>query len=204
MLLAAFSKFSHTQFEKLAKQSVSWSVRFLIYGTPSGTIESYYAKIAVDIWNDKITKMDGALSVMRPILPKDDDFRIAFVSATESKAKIARYYLQALQHEADGTIASDALTLEHVLDKKYDSTRHAVSAEEHKDYLQRIGNLTLIDEGTNGSMQGMVFSKKAPILAKATNPSLTQQVGKSSKWGTAEIEARQKKLADLAVKTWPI
>ena len=205
MLLSSFIKFQPGQFSKLVERCVAWSVRFIVCGTPSGTIEGYYARIAVDIWNDKITKADQALSVIRPILPKDDEFRSSFENATESKAKIARYYLQAMQKAKDGTWPGNELTLEHVLDKDFDAQLHTASQEEHKAYLHRIGNLALIEADPNGKMQDMPFSKKRPILANKRNVSrCTREVADFQKWDVSEIDARQKTLADLAVKTWLI
>jgi hypothetical protein len=204
MLLSAFVKFKHGQYTKLVERCVSWSVRFLISGTPSGTIEGYYARIAMDIWYDKITKADEVLTAIRSILPKDDEFQPSFASASESTARIARYYLQAMQKADDGTSSAPDLTLEHILDKEYDEHLHAVTAEEHKAYLHRIGNLALIAAEPNGSMQDLPFARKRPILANQDNHSLTRQVAAYRKWGVPEIEERQKRLAELAVKTWPI
>jgi hypothetical protein len=57
--------------------------------------------------------------------------------------------------------------------------------------------------GTNSKLSSKSFDAKKPIYAVA-DLKLTKSIAKYSKWGAAEIEARQKKLAEIAVKTWPI
>ena len=204
MLLAAFVKFKPGQFAKLLEKSVSWSVRFLVGSTPSGTIEGYYAKIAMEIWNGKIDKADEATTIIQPILPSDDEFRVAFENAAESKEKIARYYLRALQKTVDGTAPEKDLTLEHILPKKLDNHWTHIGPEEHPLYLHRIGNFALLKSDDNGRIQGKPYSFKKTVLDSSSSPSLTRAAGKFAKWGIQEIEARQKQLAEIAAKTWPV
>ena len=204
MLLSAFEKFSQGEFAKLAERCVSWSVRFLISGTSSGTIEGYYSKAAVKIWSEEIVDSDGVFEELKKILPRDDIFSPSFLDAEETNPRIARYYLASLQHADDGTWPDPALTLEHLLDKKYDASLHLISEQEHKENVFKMGNLALINEDDNGLMQNMDFTQKRTILAKNENPSLTQKVAKYEKWGESEIRDRQSKLTELAIKAWPL
>jgi hypothetical protein len=204
MLLSAFQKFEHGQFAKLVEMSVSWSVRFLVCGTPSGTVEGYYARIAQEIWTDKITKAEEAFLQIKSIIPKDDQFEPDFGKVVESKAKIARYYLRALQKTVDGSTPPLDLTLEHVLDKKFDTSLHSVSEDDHRDYVNRLGNLALLESEANGAIQGCAFDKKRSVLGDASTVSLTKEIALFTKWGLEEIEQRQKRLAKAALKTWPI
>lgn len=204
MLLSAFEKFTHGQFDKLLRRSVCWSVRFLISGTPSGTIEGYYAKIAHDIWTGKVANADTALSAIKQILPTDDQFKAAFANASESKERIARYYLHALQKTTDGTIPNHALTLEHILPLKLDGNWKNFTPEEHKAYVHKLGNLALLGFIDNGGVQGTGYATKKIVLADSKNASLTQAAGYYSGWTIENILERQKKLAVIALKTWPV
>ncbi len=118
-----------------------------------------------------------------------------------SKAKIARYYLRALQKTKDGSNAPLDLTLEHVLDKEYNSRIHSISEDDHAVYLNRLGNLALLESDPNGAIQDHSFLEKKPILADMANCSLTEDCD-STHWNAADIEKRQKSLADLAPRTW--
>lgn len=193
MLLAAFIKFAPGQFAKLLDKSLSWSVRFLVGTTPSGTIEGYYAKIAVAIWTGTTKKAT------------DDEFYAAFANASESKEKIARYYLNALQQEENGIIPPAELTLEHIMPKKLDGHWKHIKEDEQFLYLNRIGNLALVKSEDNGRMQGKPYSFKQTVLSASTNPSLTVDAAKyPAPWDFQTITTRQKRLAEVAVRAWPI
>jgi len=49
----------------------------------------------------------------------------------------------------------------------------------------------------------MTFDDKKPIYRKSSFI-FTQQIGELSIWDTKNIDARQKIMADLAVKTWSL
>jgi hypothetical protein len=49
-----------------------------------------------------------------------------------------------------------------------------------------------------------MFKDKKPLYAAEQGLELTKSLTKYTKWGKAEIDARQKELAALAVKAWPI
>ena len=47
------------------------------------------------------------------------------------------------------------------------------------------------------------FEDKKPHLAASTY-ALTAEIGEEDEWGVEQIEARQARLAELAVAAWPI
>ena len=204
MLLSAFSKFKPGQFAKLLERSVAWSVRFMVAGTPSGTIEGYYSKIAADIWSGKTQTAKAATDSIKQILPEDEEFKIAFANVSESKEKIARYYLRALQFTKDNSTLRGDLTLEHILPKKRDDNWKHFSEDEHRAYLHRLGNLALMDEENNGAIQGKGFDFKKPVFAADVDSSITRSAAKYDEWTMSEIAARQKELSEIAVKAWPL
>jgi len=63
--------------------------------------------------------------------------------------------------------------------------------------------MVLMQAKDNSIIGNVAFDQKEPILA-ASPYAFTSMVGKYSKWGTVEIEDRQRILAEWAVKTWPI
>lgn len=204
MLLSGFQKLQHGQFESLLEMSVAWSVRFLVCGTPSGTLEGYYSEIAVDIWNDKITTASQALARIEKIVPKDDEFRAKFSVETETTERIARYYLLALQNAKDGRWPDSRLTLEHIVDKKHDPLQHPLNQDDHKAYVARLGNYALLTSDDNGKIQNFTFARKREVYAKVDYASLTAELSKYPSFGTDEIDKRQKDLAELALKAWPV
>jgi hypothetical protein len=65
-----------------------------------------------------------------------------------------------------------------------------------------MGNLALLPAGVNSGVGNESFASKKAKLAASTLK-LTSMIGTQTKWTPAEIQKRQDKLADLAVKTWP-
>jgi hypothetical protein len=61
----------------------------------------------------------------------------------------------------------------------------------------------LLQADVNEKLDRYDFSTKRAAYAKSTFL-LTSQVGEQLTWGVLEIEARQRTLAKLAVKTWKI
>jgi hypothetical protein len=88
--------------------------------------------------------------------------------------------------------------------KKLDEHWAQITPEEHETHLNRMGNLVLLKSEDNGRIQGKAYSFKKTVFSITTNPTLTIEAGTSDKWGVQEIEHRQKRLAEIAVRTWPI
>jgi hypothetical protein len=202
-VLSAFLKLDHGEFATFIVRCVARSVRFLIGGTPSGTVEGYYSRMAMEIWNDNISSAEEATASIRQILPKDEEFRVRFANSKEAKQKVARYYLQQLQRAADGTCPSLELTLEHILPRDRMGGWTNFTSDEAKEYLHRLGNLALLEETSNGGINSAEYNVKKPILSNPKNCSLTIEAGNYPKWDKDEIELRQEHLAGLAVKAWP-
>lgn len=91
LLLAAFNKFSEKQFEQLLDACVSWSVRSLLSGVPSGTLEGCYSRNAHEITQGKIRKATQVKSDLVKIIPDDNRFKLAVSTAHVANTVLARY-----------------------------------------------------------------------------------------------------------------
>ncbi len=94
-------------------------------------------------------------------------------------------------------------TLEHVLPENPRTNWSAFTPEDHKAYYRRIGNMVLMLSGRNAVMGNASFATKQPLLF-ACGLQLTKMAGRQPKWEKDEIIARQKELAKIAVRTWPL
>jgi uncharacterized protein DUF1524 len=74
--------------------------------------------------------------------------------------------------------------------------------DERKDWVFRLGNLTLLQKGPNGRIGNKPFTIKQPVLA-ASAFQLTKEIGMLPDWTPTGIKNRQEGLAQLAVKVWP-
>ncbi len=209
LLLAAFRKFSQKEFDKLLDACVSWSVRTLIAGVPSGTLEGFYSRNALQITEGKRKRAAEVKTDMAKIIPDDARFKLAVASASVANQSLARYYLRAMQRCEDGEKEpqyipnpGQEVTLEHILPGKPGPDWNHFSPEEQKAFLNRLGNQVLLPATVNSKLGNASYAVKKPALAAAAF-SLTKEAASHANWGTSEIIARQQRLSDLAVKTWP-
>jgi hypothetical protein len=63
--------------------------------------------------------------------------------------------------------------------------------------------MILLQQKMNASLKSGGFSKKKSILS-ASKFRLTAEVGRRRQWTSTSIDERQRQLAKLAVKTWPL
>jgi hypothetical protein len=78
-----------------------------------------------------------------------------------------------------------------------------IPADQHEAYVKRLGNLALLDRVLNEKSGNLPFAEKAEALGKS-KISTTQEVATSTTWGPADIDERQKRMAKLAVRAWPL
>jgi len=204
------------EFQKALYYLVCASVRILIASPAPGQVfEQRISKVAPLVSNGTIkTAKDLAARMNVEIVPSDVAFRDAFKTARVSQPYLARYYLRALENAQDAgnnhpaRVTKDDIlgTLEHILPDKPSGAWSHITLDIAKAYVNRIGNLALLKERDN-SMAGNAdfLTIKVPIYKAEKVFHLTKSVGNcTAKWDVDLIEARQKELANFAVKTWPI
>jgi hypothetical protein len=212
LLLAILSKLELTERKKCLRLLVSVSTRFLIYGVlGGGSIESQYCSRAVDIRTNKVTTANQLLKAMKDIVPSDTEFHKAFENATISKDLLARYYLRTLERHKKGekepelipNASEEEITLEHILPENPSVEWGSIPEETHEAYYKRLGNMCLLKHKINSNIGNKGFNAKKKEYAKSEYK-LTASLAKNTKWVPANIDSRQKELADLAVKAWSI
>jgi hypothetical protein len=210
LLLAAFPKFSAKEMEKLFDACISWSVRSLIGGVPSGTLEGYYGRAAVAISQGKTTTVKQLVSDMANVIPDDKKFAAAAENASVANANLARYYLRALQRQADGAKEpqyvpneGSEITLEHILPQRPGDKWKHLAPEQCKANYNRLGNQALLTGTINSKLGNEEYSVKKPALL-TSEYSLAREAGGYQQWSLVEIGQQQARMAKLAVLTWPI
>jgi hypothetical protein len=101
LLLASIGKFAKNELEGLFRLAVNWSVRFLIVGTSSGTLEGYYSRTAKKITDGLVVDVAAVTRELAAVLPADDVFEAAFSTVSVAKASLARYYLRACSRSSE-------------------------------------------------------------------------------------------------------
>jgi len=210
LLLAILRKFTDDEVVKSLSAIVSWTVRFIVSGGGGGTLEKFYPEVAKEISNDSVKTADDLFNRMQNILPNDQVFRANFATISIAKPHIARHLLESIEkyirtgHESELVPSRDtsAANLEHVLPQTISpaSWPH-FTQEDHKVYLNRLGNQTLLGSKNNSRLKNSAFSAKLVVYG-ASEFIITKELTEWTEWTRDAIESRQLKLADLALKVW--
>ena len=102
-------------------------------------------------------------------------------------------------------INGNAATLEHILPKSanYLSGWDEFDEESHEEYVNRLGNMTLLSDADNYS--GYSENDNFKIKKKTFSDSaviFTRNLASYDKWSPAEIQSRQNDIAKMVVKAW--
>jgi hypothetical protein len=212
LMLAAASQLPDKEAADAFRMFISWGVRLIIASSTSrGSVEEPMAAAANKTFLGELLTAKDIKKALEGILPLDEQFRKAFELATISKGAFARYYLRSLEMAAKDEstpwfVPNDdrqAINLEHVFPESPDSNWPEFTEEIGKIYLKRIGNMALLLAKNNSDLGNCTFAVKKAAYRDSPYE-LTRQIAKAETWGPEQITERQKVLAELALKAWPI
>jgi hypothetical protein len=212
LILAIGHMFDDRQMSRALQFCVSVAVRLMIGGaTRTGTVEEGLAAVAHQIGQGGVSTAAELKEALKNLTPTDGRFRVAFETATVSNRKLARYYLRSLEmaHKGETSpwhIPNDdqrVINLEHVLPERPQENWAQFSDDEVKIFRNRIGNLALLQASDNSTLGSCSYAEKRPVLL-ASPYGTTSQIAEAETWTPAKIDERQKVLATLALKAWPI
>jgi hypothetical protein len=211
LMFAVARKFGTKEAQNAFKLFVYWSVRFLFVGGRGGVLDKLWGTRAHDVESGKVKTAKELVAAMGDSVPSDLLFETHFADARVSATHLARYYLRALElqvkeEKEPSYVPNDeetAINLEHILPESPQKGWSHLDEETATAYYKKIGNLVLLQAKANTDAGNGPFAEKKKILG-ASGFVLTREVAESKTWGVDEIKARQKRLAVLAVKTWPM
>jgi hypothetical protein len=210
LMFAVARLFSSVEADKAFRLFVSWSVRFLIYGGRGGMLDTQYSLRAQDVGTKRIVTARDLRDAMKEYVPTDAEFEEAFATARVSRARLARYYLRAIdktikadpQPEYVANDDAEQITLEHVLPLN-PSAEWADNADDAQTAQRMLGNMVLLRANQNRDLGNSTFEEKKELF-KQSGYSVTNQIYGFSRWTMAEIRERQAEMAKIAVKTWSL
>lgn len=212
LMLAVAAQFKPKEATEAYRMFITWGVRFIITSNTSrGSIDELLAEAANLVFSGEITNAAGLFKQVSETIPVDEEFRRAFEVATVSKAQFARYYLRSLEMATKGEATpwfipnddAQVINLEHVLPEQPEGNWPEFDEDTARIYVRRIGNLALLLAKSNSDLRSSSFKTK--IAAYKGSPyELTRMIGRCSCWTKNEITQRQKRLAELALKAWPL
>lgn len=163
-------------------------------------------------------------TTFRELSPPDEKFRADF-EAFEFEKKMterARYCLEQIELSALGdhgelqVAGADAVHVEHVMPQKITTNKAkkefgdwpaylgAGAESKHPEYVSRIGNLTLLAGALNIAASNNPYARKHPSYLKSAIKMTSELPTTYPEFGFEQIDHRSARLAELAVKLWPI
>ena len=212
LLFAIAMRFDIREARRALRLMVSWSVRFLVVGGRGGKLDRHYGLRAQEIGTGSIGTAEELVTAMAEVVPGDAVFKAAFEDTRISRPYVARYYLRALEQAINEQAEPEhvpndnetEVNLEHIMPENLDHPGWAhIRSEVATAYFKRLGNMVLLPYTLNRYLGNKPFAEKKEVFGQS-NYTLTREVAQYSVWDDATIKERQRRLADLAVHTWPI
>jgi hypothetical protein len=91
-------------------------------------------------------------------------------------------------------------TIEHVYPRNVPAADMKPDLEPVK---HKLGNMTVLDPGTNSALGNIAFGSKRKHLSLSSNL-VNREISQKQKWGEKEVAARQKRLLEAALKIFAV
>jgi len=201
-----------SDFVKILQIIENYVIRRFVCNVPSSQLNKIFPLLYGQAQlKDPSDLVNGVKSILQSRgYPKDAEFRARLMEsklygAGERliKTKLILETLEA-SHQHKEQVPFDELTIEHVMPQTLTDWWKSHLGEDwqadHELHLNTLGNLTLT--AYNSEMSNDPYPKKQQRFANS-HLELNHYFEKVATWNRAEIEARSRALADLALRAWP-
>jgi hypothetical protein len=202
-LLSIFSVLTPPISEDCAEKLLNTFVRHsVICGRENSKLENVVYRAAQILRNT--ASSEEFLAILNEASIDDGSVEDRFSSLSVSHNGTRRYLLEKLETKLRGTeelivAGGKRVHVEHIYPQTpLDGTKWA----NHDAAINRLGNLTLLAARLNTAIKNGPFSNKKLHYEKSELV-MTKQILEYETWDFAAVEARQVKLAELAVSVWP-
>lgn len=184
------------------------SYRHIVAERGANELERAYSNAAIKVRSTKKANARTIIELLKNVYISDADFEQRFKAFSFAKSDLARYTLTELNKALESDKASGAnedASLEHILPRNPgDQWKQIPKADEISDWVERIGNLTLLEKGTNKGLGNKDFRTKLSKGYAKSTLAINRELKSASTWTTKEIEMRSKNLAAKAVGIWKV
>ncbi len=212
LLFSAWEKLSPADFVRVLKLVSVISFRYtVICGLNTNELEPVYHKAAKALLSEQATTPADVFGQLRDIYVSDDkfirDFEVKEIDTTGQRKKLAKFILCRLDTDVSGVsrdYEADPGTIEHILPEN-SSADWGVSfpSERQKDFIYRLGNLTLLESTLNRQIGNTLLSEKLPIYRNSSyGLTTTFAAAAPDEWTPAALDARQGQMAMRAAHLW--
>ncbi len=210
---AAFYERERNFFTRIMRGVAVVSFRYnVICNLQTHEQERLYNEIAWKVSNGAYANPSHVLAALRDVYPDDARFTAAFAEkelrTTNSRnKKIVRYILFEIERQRSGQafdFESAAYSLEHILPEHPSESWSFIDEAKQDRLIYRIGNMTLLETARNRDLGNSDYAVKRGIYEQSEFK-ITRAVAEYySDWDEQKIEARQRRLANVAAGIWKI
>lgn len=216
-MLAAYREWQPKYYQKIVKLLVKFFFKFRVVRMErTGLVEKIVMKTTRMIMKEKKSYNEVAKYILE--YDDHDDFLYNFkrklmVSPPTDVAKYILYEITChLRPPSDDVRPIDSLTLEHILPKnyKYWEEKEFFAGYENPDdkgmgeFVDQLGNLTLLKQAVNSKSQDHVFSDKKQEYKLSGLEINKQTVCNQDEWTAQIIKQREEKFAEYANEIWKL
>lgn len=205
LLLTCVKKLNGDNFSRISRALDSLTFRHSILRKDPKELEKFYYQIGELITGDE--EIEIAITKFRehPNFKDEDRFKSEFVLSS-LKPNVSRMILDRIVRSQAERVdwSSKDVHIEHIMPQKpageweilFDTDEF-----EYKDYLNRLGNLTILQGKKNIRAQNKDFSEKK-VFYSESRISITNNLVKFDKWDYNTILERQEELYEIAKGFW--
>ena len=205
LLLTAIRKLNNENFDRISKAIDSLTFRHSILRKDPKELERFYYQLSETITLD--SEVDSIISKIKehPNFKEEDKFKAEFIIASP-KAAVSKMILDRIVRKHSESIdwTNKDVHIEHIMPQKpmgewdnlFDSDEF-----EYKDYLNRLGNLTILQDKKNIRARNKDFKDKKEFY-KESRLTITKSLVEYNKWDYSEILKRQEYLYEQSKDIW--
>jgi uncharacterized protein with ParB-like and HNH nuclease domain len=183
----------------------------IIGGYHNSRLEEAYNRASLKVTSGAISTAQQLAIELKDLYLSDVDFKNDFSTIlfnTRRHKKLIRYILFELENQLCNNgnaydFEENSATIEHILPENAEEEWEVFFAKNViENYVFRIGNYTLLEEGKNRALGNALFDKKQ-IVFKTSAFAMTNQID-YPEWNAHNLEKRQVNFARLAATIWKI
>lgn len=211
LIMAAYGRFDAANFIQLLRYCAVITFRYrVISNLNANELGKQFSQLAVQVSEGRVKTAREAFAALGSVYPDDEQFINSFSALslnTRSAKKLVRYILVKLENRLSGKAidfeTTDA-TIEHILpENPAYSWEQSFSPADHKAFVYRLGNLTLLEEKKNRAQAGNAGYEEKKQVYQSSSFALSQNIS-AGEWGPEAIRARQRLMARIAGSVWRI
>ncbi|HEY9036366.1 MAG TPA: DUF262 domain-containing HNH endonuclease family protein [Pseudomonadales bacterium] len=176
----------------------------------SKELERFYHQAAKILAGQGSSGVMEACNILKAASPSSEEFVLAFCNQSMGRQYIVNYIFRGIENylsPEEKTLQNTFnVHIEHIMPQTLSSAWReelGETVDQHDLYVNRWGNLTLLGGKLNITASNQPFTDKV-ALYRQSKIALARELAECECWGFEQIDARQKRLAEIAEKIWGI